>query len=215
MKRGPEPTDLPAVAGFVAAVHGEHDPFSHVFAASEEHRQAHGAGCEVYPTGSGRLLGVLTRVLGAKRILEVGCGLGYSALWLAWGSAPDGRVETVEQDEEHARLARVHFKEAGVGDRVQVLLGPARDVLPGLSGPYDFTFVDSDWVDYPALLEHFIRVLRQGGLLASSNLWPATYAPGLSGLAEVAEYRRRLLEEPALFTTLLTGGPALSVKVTS
>ena len=213
MNRRPEPTDLPAVAAFVAAVHGEHDPFGHVFAASEEHRQAHGADCKVYPTSSGRLLGGLARVLGAKRVLEVGCGLGYSALWLAWGSAPDGRVETIEKDEEHARLARAHFEEAGVGDRIKVLLGPAHQVLPDLSDPYDFIFVDSDWADYPVLLPHLVRVLRQGGLLASSNLWPATYAPGLNGLPEVAEYRRQLMEEPALFTTFLTGGPALSLKV--
>ena len=214
MNRRPEPTDLPAVAAFVAAVHGEHDPFGYVFATSEEHREAHGAGCEVYPTSSGRLLGVLARILGARRMLEVGCGLGYSALWLTWGSAPDGRVETIEKDEKHARLARAQFEEAGVGDRIDVLLGPARDLLPGLSGPYDFIFVDSDWTDYPALLPYFVRLLRPGGLLASSNLWPATYAPGLNGLPEVAEYRRRLLEEPALFTTFLTGGPALSVKLT-
>jgi predicted O-methyltransferase YrrM len=146
-------------------------------------------------------------------MLEVGCGLGYSALWLAWGSAPDGRVETIEKDEEHARLARAHFEEAHVGHRIEVLLGPAQQVLPSLSGPYDFIFVDSDWTGYPALLPYFVRLLRPGGLLVSSNLWPATYAPGLNGLPEVAEYRRQLMEEPALFTTFLTCGPALSVKV--
>jgi predicted O-methyltransferase YrrM len=79
------------------------DPFEHVRLASHEHRKSHGAGCSVYPTSSGPLLSVLVAAVAAERILELGSGLGYSALCLAHGSG--GVVETIERDAEHLALA--------------------------------------------------------------------------------------------------------------
>src|SRR4051812_42854285 len=100
-----EPTSAQAVGEWIRLNVDSRDKFRGVYAASEAHRLEHGADCDVYPSSSGPLLGALVAASGAKHILEIGCGLGYSALWLADGSGPDGTVETCEKDAWHARLA--------------------------------------------------------------------------------------------------------------
>ena len=92
------------------------DPFAHVRAASDEHREAHGPECGVYPSGPAkmRLISTLVAASGAKRMLEVGCGLGYSALWLAHAGGPSSRVETIDRFGEHVELARRYATEAGL-----------------------------------------------------------------------------------------------------
>src|SRR6266545_3096558 len=89
-----EPRSPETVAAWIDTAQRARDPFERVRRASDEHREKHGAGCSVYPTSSGPLLAVLAATIAAERILEVGCGLGYSALCLADGSG--GRVETIE-----------------------------------------------------------------------------------------------------------------------
>src|SRR5215831_196960 len=88
----PGEPDMPeAVARWIEQNVRPRDLFRDVRAASDRHRDAHGSGCSVYPTASGPLLGVLAAAVSSHRILEVGCGLGYSGLWLAHGSSPVGR----------------------------------------------------------------------------------------------------------------------------
>ncbi len=98
----PDPSDEPAsqaaVADWIRTQTRAHDRYASVYDASEQHRIEHGGECDVYPSASGPLLGALAAAARAKRILEVGCGLGYSALWLADGAGPDGTVETCEKD---------------------------------------------------------------------------------------------------------------------
>ena len=191
------------------------DRFANLYRASEAHRLRHGPGCTVYPTGSGPLLGVLALAIGARHLLEVGCGLGYSAAWLAFGSAPSGRVETVEQDPAHAVLARRHLQVEGYDTRVTILEGRGIAVLPRLSGPYDMIFCDGDLAEYVTDLDHFRRLLRDGGLLVSSNLFLGRYDPNLPGLEQAAAYRLELLSDPHLRTVFLPGGLALSLRVSA
>ncbi len=73
----------------------------------------------------------------------MGCGLGYSAVWLARALPPGGRVDTIERDPTHAKLAGQNFKSARVHDKVRVLRGNAASVLSKLKGPYDFIFEDA------------------------------------------------------------------------
>jgi predicted O-methyltransferase YrrM len=162
-----EPTSAESVAEWIETAQRQRDPFEHVRLASHEHRESHGAGCSVYPTSSGPLLSVLAAAVAADRILEVGCGLGYSALRLAHGS--DGQVETIERDAEHARLAEQEIAREGYAGRIRVLRGRAANVLPGLDGPYDLIFSDGDPEEMPLDLDHFFRLLRPGGLLVSAN----------------------------------------------
>ncbi len=204
-----EPTSAESVAEWIQTAQRQRDPFEHVHLASHEHQESHGAGCSVYPTSSGPLLSVLAAAVAAERILEVGCGLGYSALCLARGS--DGIVETIERDAEHARLAEETIVREGHADRIRVLRGRGADVLPGLDEPYDLIFSDGDPEEMPLDLEHFLRLSRPGGLLVSANLFLAQFVPDLPGVDQMAEYRQRLLDDGRLLTAIVPGGLALSV----
>ncbi len=206
-----EPTSPEAVARWIREQTAAVDRFTHIYKASEAHRERHGPRCSVYPTSSGPALGVLAAATGAKRILELGCGLGYSALWLAFGSSPDGFVETIERDPNHAALARRNVLEEGYERRITVHDGPGVDVLARVTGPYDLIFNDGDLEEYQVDLDHFFRLLRPGGLLASSNLFLGQYRADLPGLDMGAAYRLLILEDPRLLTAFLPGGLALSV----
>jgi predicted O-methyltransferase YrrM len=204
-----EPTSPEAVAAWTEAAQRERDPFERVRLASHEHRGHHGPGCSVYPTSSGPLLSVLAAAIKAERILELGCGLGYSALCLAHDS--HGLVETIERDPDHVRLAETEIEREGYSDRIRVLPGSGSDVLPGLEGHYDLVFSDGDPEEMPLDLHHFLRLLRTGGVLVSANLFLAQFVPDLTGIPQMAEYRRRILEDDRLLTAMIPGGLALSV----
>jgi predicted O-methyltransferase YrrM len=203
-----EPTSPETVATWIDTAQRRRDPFERVRRASHEHREKHGPGCSVYPTSSGPLLVVLAGALRADRILEVGCGLGYSALCLAHGS--NGLVETIERDVEHVRLAEREIARAGYSDRIRVIHGHATDVLAGLKGPYDLVFSDADPEEMPIALDHFLRLLRPSGLLVSANLFLAQYVADLPGIEQMADYRQRILDDERLQTAIVPGGLALS-----
>lgn len=208
-----EPVTAAAVASWIAETTRSGDRFAAVYDASEAHRLEHGSECDVYPSSNGPLLGALVEATSAKRILEIGCGLGYSALWLAHGSRPNGIVETCEHSELHAGLAADFFRRNEAGSRVKVHLGRASDILPRLTGAFDFIFCDGDPDQYLTDLDHFLRLLRRGGTLVSSNLFLGVYTPDAPWLAQVAAYRSRLLDDPNLDTVFLPRGLAVSVKI--
>lgn len=190
------------------------DPFEHVRAASEEHRGEHGPGCTVYPTSHASLLGVLAATAGARRILEIGTGIGYSALWLAYGSsAAGGTVQTIEQDAEHTRLAREHADREGFTGQIEVIEGELTTALDPLTGPYDLVFYDGHPADTLVFLPHAFRLLDPGGLLISSNLFLAVHDPQLPGLDQAAAYRDRITEDPRLLTSFLPSGLAVSIRI--
>ena len=206
-----EPRTRADVEAWVERAMRRHDPFEHVRRASEEHRVAHGNGCTVYPTSSGPLLRTLAAAARAQRILEVGCGLGYSALCLAAGST--GRVDTIEADATHAALARELLEREGLARRVVVHGGHSIDVLPRLRGPYDLVFSDGDPEHFLDDLGAFERLVRAGGLLVSANLFLAQFVPELAELPQLAQYRRRLLRGDRWLTSLQPDGLALSVRL--
>ncbi|MGH2587884.1 MAG: O-methyltransferase, partial [Dehalococcoidia bacterium] len=156
------------------------------------------------------LIGVLAGAVGARRTLEVGCGLGYSALWLAYGSTPNGRIETIEEDETHAAIARQLIQEHGYAERITVHGAPYVEALPRLDGPFDVIFYDA-FVPGPSDLDQFVRLLRSGGLLITSNLFLGRYIPDLPELSRGAEYRRRLLDDERWLTSF-AGLKAVSVR---
>jgi len=207
-----EPASREAMEDWVREQTQARDRFAHVYRASEEHRLEHGSDCTVYPSSVGPLLGTLAAATGAKRILEVGCGLGYSALWLASGSAPDGRVETFEQDPAHVELARRHFEQEGFANRVTVHHEGAAQGMARMDGPYDLIFCDGDLTEYLEDFAHFRRLLRPGGLLVTSNLFLGRYGLDIPGLDQAAAYRRRVLDDERLLTAFLPSGLALSVR---
>jgi predicted O-methyltransferase YrrM len=142
------------------------DPFAAVRAATNAHRARHG--CGAYPYKNGALLGAVAAAANARRVLELGTALGYTALWLAHG-APDATVDTIENDAEHVRLAREHIEACAFTGRVTVHHGDFARVLRTLDPGYDVIFFDG-FTPAPALLKTLRELLRPRGALISANL---------------------------------------------
>jgi predicted O-methyltransferase YrrM len=143
------------------------DPFADVLAATRRHQSEHGCGAYAYRNAA--LLGVVTALAAARRVVEVGTALGYSALWLAHG-APSATIDTIEGDAEHVRLARAQLAVHGAGERVRVHHGRAERVLPTLDpDDYDVAFFDG-FAPTAELIRGLRGLLRPGGVLIAGNL---------------------------------------------
>lgn len=135
----------------------------------------------------GSLLTLLAQFGGVRRVLDLGTGNGYSALYLAEGMAGEGEIVALECDPHRAVAARQNL--AGCGVKTNVLIGAAQEVLPGLRAPFDLIVLDIDKADYLAALEHCARLLRPGGLLVTDNTGFADAEPFNAALAADARFR--------------------------
>jgi len=142
------------------------DPFAKVREATLAHRAKHG--CGTWPHSNGALLSALAAAADARRILELGTALGYTALSFAHG-APKAIVDTIERDGEHVRLARGNIAAAGMDGRVIVHQGDFGEVLPKLEPGYDLAFFDGH-TPVPKLHAKLHRLLRPRGVLVTANL---------------------------------------------
>jgi caffeoyl-CoA O-methyltransferase len=117
----------------------------------------------------GRLLEVLARASGARTVVEVGTAIGYGTLCLARG-APEARVLSIDTDPARLARARAYLERAGVMDRVELIEGPALEVLQRLPGPIDLAYVDAVKTEYRRYLDFLLPRVRVGGLLVFDNL---------------------------------------------
>jgi predicted O-methyltransferase YrrM len=119
----------------------------------------------------GKFLSLLATAVGARRILEIGTLGGFSTIWLARGAGPDGRVTTLEYEPKHAEVARANIDRAGVGDRVEVIVGAALDTLPSVTGgPFDLVFIDADKENNPGYLEWAVKLTHPGSVIVVDNV---------------------------------------------
>jgi predicted O-methyltransferase YrrM len=166
----------------------------------------------------GRLLYVIATSISARRILELGSGFGYSALWFARAVGPDGHVVLTEHSPERAAEAEELLRRSALLDRARIEVGDALEIAERLDGPFDIIFNDVDKQDYPAALEVAMDRLRPGGLFISDNmLWRGEVLGGDTTDAAtrgVLELTRRLYASDLLATTLvpLRDGVTISVK---
>ncbi|HSO06467.1 MAG TPA: class I SAM-dependent methyltransferase [Pelomicrobium sp.] len=125
----------------------------------------------------GQLMGLLVRLMGARRCLEIGVYTGYSSLCVALALPEDGRLVACDVSEEWTAVARRYWDRAGVAHRVELRLAPALETLDALLAAgeaerFDFAFIDADKGNYPAYYERCLRLVRRGGLIAVDNtLW--------------------------------------------
>ncbi len=120
----------------------------------------------------GRYLEMLTFALGARTVLEIGTFGGYSALAMAPGLAPGGRIITCEISDVHAEFARRHIAASPYADKIEVVVGPAIETIATLDGPFDLVFIDADKATYPDYFEAVLPKLSPRGLIAADNtLW--------------------------------------------
>ena len=122
----------------------------------------------------GKLLNLLVRVHGARSVLEVGTLGGYSTIWMARALPRDGRLVTLELKAEFARVAAANVARAGLGELVEVKVGPASDSLRTLiaagEGPFDFIFIDADKQSTPEYFQLALELSRPGGVILVDNV---------------------------------------------
>lgn len=125
----------------------------------------------------GQFMRLLVELMGARRALEVGTFTGYSAISIALGLPPDGRLITCDVDDDTTEIAHRYWTEAGLAERIELRLGVALETLDGLladgaAGSFDFMFIDADKSNYDGYYERGLTLLRPGGLVAIDNaLW--------------------------------------------
>jgi caffeoyl-CoA O-methyltransferase len=123
----------------------------------------------------GAFMTLLCRILGAREAIELGTFTGYSAICIARGLGPGGRLVACELSEEYAEIAARNFEAAGVADRIEIRIGPAADTLRDLPERelFDFAFIDADKTGYPDYYEQVLVRTRPGGLIMVDNVLAA------------------------------------------
>lgn len=152
----------------------------------------------------GKLLHLLARMIGARRVLEVGTLGGYSTIWLARALPADGRLVSCEIDPAHAAVARENIARAGVAVPVEVVEGPAAETLARLDGPFDLAFVDADKPSNPIYIREAVRLTRPGGVIVLDNVVRGGAVVRTDGDAAVRGTREALqllAAEPRLVAT--------------
>jgi predicted O-methyltransferase YrrM len=163
----------------------------------------------------GAFFALLVRLTGARRALEIGTFTGYSALAVAAALPRGGRLIACDVNEGWTSVARRYWKEAGVSDKVDLRLAPARETLAALlregkAGTFDFAFIDADKTSYDAYYEACLKLVRPGGLIALDNmLWGGSVADPSVKDADTRAIRalnRKIRDDRRVEACLLTVG---------
>lgn len=162
------------------------------------------------------LMELLARAMGAKEAVEVGTFTGYSALALARGMGADGHLLCCDVSDEWTAIAREHWEKAGVGDRIELRLGPALETLRALplTEHLDLAFVDADKPGYLAYYEEIVPRLRVGGLLLADNTLQSGRVLDLAEDAEnvvaMRAFNERVAADPRTQNVLLPIGDGVT-----
>jgi caffeoyl-CoA O-methyltransferase len=164
----------------------------------------------------GALLRLLVALARPRTILEIGTYSGYSALAMASALPPDGRLITCDIDPVATAVARRYFIESGLGDRIDLRMGPALDTIAGLAAagqPLDLVFIDADKVNYGAYWEAVLPLLPVGGLvLADNTLWSGkVVAPTEASDHAIVRFNARVAADPRVEHVLLSVRDGLMV----
>lgn len=177
-------------------------------AAVRESRRAGLPEIQVSPN-EGMLLRLLAEIAGARRILEIGTLGGYSAIHFGRALPEDGELISLEIDERHAEIARENVERAGLGGKVEIRVGDAREHLAALvgngEGPFDLVFIDADKEVYPEYLEWSLKLTRPGSLILGDNAIRngSVLDPDDASSRAMREFNRRISEDPRLAAIVL------------
>jgi caffeoyl-CoA O-methyltransferase len=153
-----------------------------------------------------RVLYQYARIINAKRVFEMGSAIGYSTIWLARAVGEGGRVYYTDGSQKNAEEAKAYFEQAGVSDRIEILIGDSRDLIDTVSGEFDLIFNDVDKYQYPEAFAKAVPRIRKGGLFITDNvLWYGRVAradsdPDTEG---AREFNRLIYSAPDLYPTIL------------
>ena len=170
-----------------------------------------------------RLLSVLTKLIRPKKVLEVGCAIGYSSIIMSGGLAENGSITTLEYNPDAVRVARENIHRAGLSDKISVIEADAKDYLSYLDDDesYDLIFLDGPKAHYLFMLDDAVRLLRKGGLLISDNiLFKGMTADDdhfarrkVTIINRLREYIDALMAHPQLETSILSQGDGITLSV--
>ncbi|MDY6920425.1 MAG: class I SAM-dependent methyltransferase [Pseudomonadota bacterium] len=168
----------------------------------------------------GQFMALLVKLMGARRILEVGTFTGYSSLCMARALPQDGSMLCCDIDEDWTAIARRYWREAGVAHKIELILAPALDTLEerrrrGEEGRYDLAFIDADKENYDAYYEHCLALVRPGGLILLDNtLWSGQVADSSSEAPDTRALQalnRKLKDDERIDLSLLTVADGLTL----
>ena len=163
-----------------------------------------------------RFLEISARASGARKVLEIGMAIGYSVVHLARGVGAQGKIVTIEPNEEMIRAATGYLKRADVLDRVEIERGKALEIMPALEETFDLLFIDAVKEEYSQYLDLGLERLRTSGVVIVDNLlWGGKVATGDTESSTVAlrEFNRYFLNHPQLLAEVLPVGDGLGYAV--
>lgn len=204
MKEQPDPRVWSEVDAYLEGLFTPTDP-----ALAESLRAADAAGLPPIQVSAtqGKLLYLLAKLSGARRILEIGTLAGYSAIWMARALPAGGKLITLEFDPRHADVAKANLKRAGLELVSEVRVGKALMTLPRLEGPFDLVFIDADKETYPEYLTWALKLTRKGSLIIADNVVRdgavADEGSPDPRVRAVRRYHELVAAEPSLSATVL------------
>ncbi len=154
----------------------------------------------------GRLLALMAKISGAKRIFEMGSAIGYSAIWFARAAGPGAEIYCTDGDPANAELARKNFERAGVSKSIRFMTGEAVDLIDSTEGSFDIILIDVYKHQYPAALKKSLPRLKSGGLVITDNvLWSGrvTEPPKDDNTRGILEFNRTVFGSPAIFSVIV------------
>lgn len=166
----------------------------------------------------GPFLRQLAVITGAKDILELGSGYGYSAYWFARGIPEDGKIICTDNDAGNRDRALEYFKRGGYERKIDFRLGDALEIASELKGPFDIILNDIDKHDYPRAFDIALKLLRPGGIFITDNvLWSGRIVTGKPDdtTAKVQEFNRKLFNSEGIISSIMPirDGLGLAVKL--
>lgn len=204
MKEPPDPEIWSDVDRYLEGLFTPPDP---ALAAALQAADAAGLPAIQVSATQGKLLFLLAKLAGARRILELGTLAGYSAIWLARALPPGGKLVTLEADPRHAAVAKENLKRAGLELVTEVRVGRALTTLPRLEGPFDLVFIDADKEGYPEYLSWALKLARKGSLIVADNVVRDGAVAAATSLdprvQAVRRYHELVAAEPTLSATVL------------
>lgn len=156
----------------------------------------------------GRLLSMISKMIDPKRILEIGTYTGYAALCLAEGLTDDGKLYTIDINEELEDFMRSFIERSDYNDKIQCLIGNAIDIIPTLDEEFDLIFIDADKRNYPNYYELVLPKVKKGGFILSDNvLWSGKVVEDKSTFdidtQIIDQFNRMIQEDPRVENILL------------
>ena len=164
----------------------------------------------------GRLLSLFSNIIRPKTILEIGTYTGYSTICLAEGLSKNGKIHTIDNNEELITIQNKYFKKSGFDKKIFFYLGNAVDIIPKLKGPFELVFIDADKINYEKYFDFVIPKMSKGGLIISDNvMWSGKVLDKFDSTDEstvaLKKYNKKLKNDPRVKTTILPFRDGLSL----